>query len=157
MRRETAAPVVIGVDIRRSALATAREAAIGSTLIETDCLPIPFRDGSFDVIFQFTTFSSIPETDAKVRIAREILRVLATGGVFLWYDMRYPNPGNRFTRCETRATIGHYFPGTDFHLESMTLIPQIGRWIYPSRPRLGGLLGRLAGLHSHYFGWFLKG
>jgi hypothetical protein len=40
------------------------------------------------IVLAFTVFSSILDQSIGKRIATEITRVLATGGVIVWYDVR---------------------------------------------------------------------
>lgn len=145
-----------GIDIRFSRLCDARENYPRLSFIQSNSFPLPFKDGSFDLVFQFVTFSSIKDTNLKKNIASEILRVLKPGGLFLWYDFRYPNPFNPFTTFESRQKIHQYFPGLDLHLETMTVIPQLGRIIYPRFKRLFRLLDKIRLMHSHYFGKIIK-
>ena len=51
-----------------------------------DAAALPFRAGAFDVVFQSLLFSSLPPGETRERAARELARVLADGGVFVWYD-----------------------------------------------------------------------
>jgi hypothetical protein len=46
----------------------------------------PFPAAQFDIVLAFTAFSSILDQSIATRIATEITRVLATGGVIIWYD-----------------------------------------------------------------------
>jgi SAM-dependent methyltransferase len=49
---------------------------------------LPFGDGEFDVVTQFTVLSSVLDPETRARIAAEALRVLRPGGVILSYDLR---------------------------------------------------------------------
>ena len=51
-----------------------------------DAAALPFRDGAFDVVVQSLLFSSLPAGEARERAAAEVGRVLAAGGVVVWYD-----------------------------------------------------------------------
>ena len=82
--------------------------------------------------------------------------VLKPGGVFLWYDYRCPSPLNPFTTCETKTNIDKYFPDSLFELKTMTVIPQLGRFLYRKAPWLLAVLDRMPLFHSHYFGWLVK-
>jgi SAM-dependent methyltransferase len=53
-----------------------------------DCFSLPFRAGSFDVVFASLVLSELPDLH---RVFSEAARVLASGGVFLSWD---PNPYN---------------------------------------------------------------
>jgi SAM-dependent methyltransferase len=56
-----------------------------------DAGALPFEDGRFDVVTQFTCLSSVLDPGLRARIAAEMWRVLRPGGVALSYDMR-PSP-----------------------------------------------------------------
>lgn len=49
---------------------------------------LPFQDGTFDIILQFTCFSSVLCEDARQSVANEMIRVLKPTGIILWFDMR---------------------------------------------------------------------
>jgi ubiquinone/menaquinone biosynthesis C-methylase UbiE len=148
--------VRVGIDPRHGVLVRASDAHPEISFCCSDSLPLPFRDASFDVALQFVTFSSILDGTRKKAIAREIVRVLKSGGTFLWYDFRYPNPLNPFTTFEPRRNIRRYFPDFDLHLASMTVLPPLARPLHDRAGILLRLLERLPFLRSHYFGWFVK-
>jgi SAM-dependent methyltransferase len=52
---------------------------------------LPFEDGSFDLVNQFTVLSSVLDPDVRAAIAGEMRRVARPGGVLLSYDLR-PSP-----------------------------------------------------------------
>jgi SAM-dependent methyltransferase len=80
-----------------------------------DATRLPFASGSFDLVCQFTMFSS---TSLRMQsgLAREILRVLRPGGGILWYDMRGPFPSGPLRGIE-RADLQTLFAGC--HLEAL--------------------------------------
>jgi len=53
---------------------------------------LPFEDGSFGVVAQFTCLSSVLDPGIRAAIAAEMWRVLRPGGLIVSYDMR-PTPG----------------------------------------------------------------
>jgi len=42
---------------------------------------LPYEDESFDIVMQFTVFTSILDNEMKIRIAKEMLRVLKPKGI----------------------------------------------------------------------------
>lgn len=56
-------------------------------LAVADAQTLPFEDDSFDLVCQFTVFSSILEDQIRRRLVSEMQRVLAPGGHLLWYDL----------------------------------------------------------------------
>ena len=75
---------------------------------------------------------AIRDKNKKLTIAKEIIRVLKTGGIFFWYDIKYSNIFNSHTTFETKNKIKDYFPEVEMQLKAMTLLPQIGRKTYNS-------------------------
>lgn len=146
----------VGIDIRLERLTTAMQTFPSLFFCCSNSFPLPFRNDTFDIVFQFVTFSSILAQKLKMDICNEIIRVLKPGGLFLWYDYRYPNPFNPFTTYETKRKIRKYFPNVDLSLHTMTVIPQLGRVLYRNAPRLFVFLNKISLFHSHYFGWFIK-
>lgn len=68
---------------------------------------LPYPTARFDLISQFTVFSSIFDLEMQCRIAAEMIRVLKPGGHVLWYDMRY---ARSVTTCGIeRATVESLF------------------------------------------------
>jgi len=59
-----------------------------------DASRLPFKDGSFDIVMQFTVFTSILDREVKKAVATEMLRVLKADGIILWYDYHMNNPKN---------------------------------------------------------------
>ncbi|HUV85976.1 MAG TPA: class I SAM-dependent methyltransferase [bacterium] len=77
----------VGLDRDIEALRDGRaKTAAAVRFVRGDAAALPFRAGAFDVVFQSLLFSSLPPGEARERAAREIGRVLADGGVFVWYD-----------------------------------------------------------------------
>lgn len=53
-----------------------------------DAAHLPFPASSFDLVSQFTMFSSILNANLRSRVASELMRVTKNDGYILWYDMR---------------------------------------------------------------------
>jgi ubiquinone/menaquinone biosynthesis C-methylase UbiE len=66
---------------------TAMNPAIDVRLAGAEALP--FADSSFDVVTQFTAFSSM-DRGLRVGAASEICRVSRPGATLVWYDVRRP-------------------------------------------------------------------
>jgi ubiquinone/menaquinone biosynthesis C-methylase UbiE len=88
---------------------------------------LPFRDRSFDVVYQSMMISSVLDPGRRLTILREADRVLRSGGSFISYDTRYPNPWNRQTRPLKLAEMRKAFPGWTLNRSTLTGIPQIIR------------------------------
>jgi ubiquinone/menaquinone biosynthesis C-methylase UbiE len=77
-----------GIDLipERIAEAKAKHPLIHLQCGSADQLDYP--DSSFDLVTQFTVFSSILDEKMQVGIAREMIRVTKPGGLIVWYDLR---------------------------------------------------------------------
>jgi len=88
---------------------------------------LPFGDRSFDIVAQFTMFTSILDPVMRQQAAAEMRRVLAPGGAVLWYDFRYPSPGNRDVRPVRLPEIRALFPDWPMEVVAATLLPPLAR------------------------------
>lgn len=117
---------------------------------------LPYADASFDIITQFTVFSSILDRAVREQTAREILRVLKPDGVFIWYDFIW-NPVNRDTRGVGAREIRSLFPGAAVRLRRVSLAPPLYRRLAGRSWLACYLLDRIPLLRTHYLGVIRKG
>jgi ubiquinone/menaquinone biosynthesis C-methylase UbiE len=122
---------IVPLDLLEEFARSARQAYPWMPAIVGDAATLPFRSGRFQVVYQSTMLSSVPEEDRRVRIFGEIDRILAPGGIFLSYDTRYLNPWNAHTRPLRSGEIARALPGWSLRSWSVTAIPQIVRLIAP--------------------------
>jgi SAM-dependent methyltransferase len=113
---------------------------------------IPFADGVFDVVVQVTVFSSILDPALKLRVAREMLRVMKVGGTILWLDFFLNNPKNPDVRGVGRKEIRALFPDCSLTLRRVNLAPPLVRLLAPHSWLLCEFLAGLAFLDTHYLG-----
>lgn len=139
-----------GLDLDPGRLEIAGRALSGADLRCGDAQALPWRDQSFDLVSQFTMFTSVLDAGMKRAIAREMLRVLKPGGVILWYDFRVNNPANRHVRGIGAAEIRSLFPGCDVKLKSTTLAPPLARRLVPLTWTGALLLEKIPWLRTHY-------
>jgi ubiquinone/menaquinone biosynthesis C-methylase UbiE len=111
---------------------------------------LPFPPASFDAVVLFTVISSILDRPVARGIARESVRVLRTGGIVLWYDLRVGNPRNANVRGIRRAELEALFPGFRAQMRSVTVAPPLARALGPAARWLYPVLGSLPPLRSHY-------
>ncbi len=76
-----------GLDLAHERLAWARGLTPGVRYVEQSADQLPFRDGMFDLVCQFTLFSSILDAGLRAAAAAELGRVLRPGGLLLWFDI----------------------------------------------------------------------
>ncbi len=117
-----------GIDLLPEAIAAARAVHPDVRIEQGTAERLPFSDGSFDLVSQFTVFSSILDRPMQRRIAAELVRVLRPGGVVLWYDFTV-NPGNRDTRGIRRDELAALFPACRLRCRRVTLAPPLARLI----------------------------
>ena len=86
---------------------------------------------SFDIVSQFTVFTSILSPELRRAIAAEMIRVTRPGGVVLWYDFRVNNPRNDQVRRVGARELRELFPGCEVHLRPTTLAPPVARRLVP--------------------------
>ncbi len=115
---------------------------------QADAARLPFPDRVFDLVVASNVISSIPAEAARRAVAAEVVRVLSPDGVILWYDQRWPNPGNRATRSVTRQDLAGLFSWARMDLEPITVLPALARAL----PRRYDLLHRVRPLRSHLIG-----
>jgi SAM-dependent methyltransferase len=109
----------------------------------------PFPADTFDVIVQFTVFSSILDDGLRRNMAEEMKRILKPNGVILWYDFIW-NPLNQQTRGIRLGEIKRLFTGMQVWARRETLAPPITRHLIHVSPSLCAYLARLKILNSHY-------
>jgi len=76
-----------GIDISDERFEIGRGKNPSIVLMQTDGVTIPFSDKHFDLVTQFVTFSNIPTTALRQQVAKEIGRVVKTGGYIYWWDL----------------------------------------------------------------------
>jgi SAM-dependent methyltransferase len=77
-----------GIDLLASRIEAARERYPGQKWHVGSATELPFADGSFDLVTQFTCLSSIIDHATRAAAGREMLRVAGRDGRVLSLDMR---------------------------------------------------------------------
>ena len=110
---------------------------------------LPFEGKSFELVLQFTAFSSILNNEIKARMAQEMLRVLCPKGAIIWFDF-WLNPTNPQTKGIRKREIRQLFPNCSYEFHKITLAPPIARRIVPVSWILGLILESIKVLNTHY-------
>ncbi len=110
---------------------------------------LPYPTHSFDLLLQFTMFSSILSEGVCYTVAKEMLRVVKPDGLILWYDF-WVNPMNKQTHGIDRRQIRDLFPACHFDFERITLAPPLARMTVPVSWTASQLLEKLRFLNTHY-------
>ena len=141
---------VFGVDLLADRVVTARRlTAPAVTLTLGDISALDFPDATFDIVIQSTVFSSILDADRRRRTAVEMLRVLKSTGVIVWYDFHVDNPTNPNVRAVRRPEIALLFAGCQLRMERLTLAPPIARAVAPISTLACELLALVPWLRTH--------
>lgn len=141
---------LFGVDLLSDRVDQARELNSKINFQQANATAMSFGDQVFDLVVQFTTFTSIPDLEARIQVANEILRVLVPGGKLLWYDMAYNNPNNADVKGISPSEVRKLFPGCRIFGKRITLAPLLGRVIARFSYPLYHLLAQIPFLCTHY-------
>ena len=145
-----------GIELDPARLQRAKERLPQADLRSGDAQHLPWSDKSFDLVSQFTLFSSILDESVKRRIAKEMVRVLKPGGMILWFDFRVNNPRNPNVRGIRRDEILSLFPGCSIRLKPVTLAPPIARAVVPRSWIAASILEKFPFLRTHHLGLIRK-
>lgn len=115
-----------------------------------DAEELPYEDEYFDIIMQFTIFTSILDDTMKNNIAKEMLRVLKPDGIILWYDFYIKKPTNPDVRGIGKKEIARLFSNCSLNFKLITLVPPLTRMIAPHSLFVCYLLGKIPFLCTHY-------
>lgn len=138
-----------GVDLLPQRLHEAHARLPNLSLACSDGQTLPIPSNTFDLVLQYTVFTSVLDEVIKSHLAQEMLRVLKSNGLILWYDF-WLNPTNPQTRGIRPAEIRHLFPGCRFQFQRLTLAPPITRRLVSVSWVLCVLLEKLQIFNSHY-------
>src|SRR6266581_6932652 len=107
---------------------------------------------TFDLVLQSTVFTLVLDSNLKQQMASEMLRVVKSDGLILWYDYHVNNPWNPDVRGIKRREIDQLFPGCLIQLQRITLAPPLARLLAPYSWLACYLLGKVPWLCTHYLG-----
>ena len=138
-----------GVDLLDWRVAEAKALGPHLSLVRADGQDLPYADGYFDLVLQYTVFTSILDDNVKHNIAQEMRRVLRPNGLILWYDF-WLNPTNRQAKGIRPSEIRTLFPDCRCGFRRITLAPPIARLLAPHSWLACHLLERLRLLNTHY-------
>lgn len=148
---------LVGNELLPERVAAARRSLPAATEVhEGDALLLPFADGSFDIVYQSTVFTSLLDNDFQERLAERVWRWVRPGGAVLWYDFVFDNPKNKDVRGVPLSRIRCLFPQGRVDARRVTLAPPISRRAVRWHPMLYPLLNSLPFLRSHILCWVEK-
>jgi ubiquinone/menaquinone biosynthesis C-methylase UbiE len=142
----------IGSDLLLRRLIDGRKMGRQVTAVASSAAALPFESNSFDLVCQLTMMTSVPEVTTRKAIALEMIRVLRPGGYILWYDFRFNNPSNPYTRAIRKSEIKKLFVEMPVRCQKITLLPQLARKLGKKSALLLNLFYTLPILRTHYLG-----
>lgn len=147
---------VFGVDLLFDRLVEAQQKLPLAGISCADGQDLPYQANTFDLVLQYTAFSSVLDGVIKQKMANEMQRVLSPGGTIIWYDF-WLNPTNPQTRGIQPKEIRALFGGCSIRFYKISLAPPIARRIVPVSWGLGVFLESLGVFNSHYLALMQKG
>jgi ubiquinone/menaquinone biosynthesis C-methylase UbiE len=147
---------LFGIDLNLARIRIAQGTTPSALVIRADCRAAPFRDAAFDLVTQFTLFSSLTKVECRRIAAQEMLRLVKPRGLIIWYDFFVPNPMNRATRPVQSEELHELFPNCAISLERITLVAPIARLLSRFSWRAATALARMPYLRTHYLGVISK-
>lgn len=145
-----------GIDLLKEQIMRAHTLNPALRFFSADASELPFADGSFDIVMQWTVFSSILDRGVRDAVAREMLRVLKPRGIILWYDFWPNNPANPDVRGIRAGEIRRLFPECKCALRHAVLAPVISRSLARHSALACEFLERIPYLCSHFVGVIQK-
>lgn len=139
-----------GIDLLDNRIKDARKFLPGADIRCGDAQNLPWDNNSFDVVTQFTVFTSILDPRVKKTIASEMFRVLKPNGLILWYDFRYNNPRNKNVKGIEAQEIQSLFPTCQIKFQKTTLAPPLARVVVPVSWIVALVLEKMPVLCTHY-------
>lgn len=148
---------LVGNELLPERAARARERLPAAVAVhEGDALALPFEAASFDLVLQYTVFSSLLDDGFQQRLAQAMWRWLKPGGAVLWYDFAFDNPRNADVRGVPVARLRALFPEAVVDVRRVTLAPPLARAAVRVHPALARALAVLPLLRTHRLAWVGK-
>lgn len=132
-----------GMDLLEERVQTARERSPQIDFQVGGTYPLPYSDGSFDILFAHTVFSSILDPSMRQRVGEELLRILKPDGIILVYDFCISHPKNPDTVGIGKQEMKRIFGESDLSCRSLTLAPPISRRLSRLSPLFSYVTERL--------------
>lgn len=139
-----------------SARAARRLLPAAIAIYEGNALELDFAPASFQVVCQFTVFTSILDARFQEELARRMWSWAAPGGGVLWYDFTWDNPRNPDVEGVPPGRVRELFPHGRLASRRVTLAPPLARAVTRLHPALYTLLNMLPPLRTHLLCWIAK-
>lgn len=139
-----------GVDLIPDRVSAARRVLPQADIREGSAHALSFPDASFDIVSQFTVFSSILDPDLRVTVASEMRWVARPGGLIVWYDVRRLARRNPNLVAIDDHELGQLFSDCAVRAIRVTLQWGVVHHVAPRSRLAGWLLERFPPFSSHY-------
>ena len=146
-----------GIDIRKNRVCDAKKTYPTVKFYHMDARDLKFDDNKFDLVNIFTVFTSIVDFNHRIKVSKELTRVLKPGGIILYYDFRYHNPFNNNVVGLGKKDIDKFFPRMEKKIHSITLFPPLARRLGKYTKNFYLFLSKFKILRTHYVGFIIKG
>lgn len=141
--------LLIGLDLMESLIAQARWSYPRISWLVGSGDRLPFADASFAIVTQSMAVSSVLDQQMRRNMAAEMWRVLAPGGLLLWFDMRLVNPWNPNIRPVGLSEVLRLFPVSPLESRSLILLPPLARRLAGRWPGICRGIETLPFMRSH--------
>jgi ubiquinone/menaquinone biosynthesis C-methylase UbiE len=157
MRMGFAAQHLAGVEMRPERLALAQRVLPPAVKLHGgDASFLDIRPASLDIVFQATVFSSLPDTEARIRLAETLWSWVKPGGGVLWYDRVVSDSRQPEARGLPMRHVRRLFPDAQLESRRVTLAPNVARTACRISPHLYPLLNAIPQLRTHALVWVGK-
>ncbi|MFA5832074.1 MAG: class I SAM-dependent methyltransferase [Bacteroidota bacterium] len=137
---------IYGIDLNNERLEQGIKSFPQAKLTSGDASNMPFEKNKFDIVFESTMFSTLPDDNLCQAISNEMVRVCKHGGYLVLVDWRYKKPQNPNYNALNRKNLSRYFSiGTMTELitiQNGALIPPLGRFLSRRAPSLYFLIAK---------------
>lgn len=148
---------LVGSELRVERAERARKCLPESVVIHTgDACELDLPDGTFDIVYQSTVFSSILEAGWQGAVADRMWSLVRPGGMVLCYEFIFDNPRNPDVRGITAGRFRELFPTGEIRRRRITLAPPISRRVCRVHPGLYSLFNLAPWLRTHMLCWIRK-
>lgn len=146
-----------GVELLPQRLALARELLPPAVALHGgDACALALPEGSQDIVYVSTVFSSLLDDTFQQRLADAMWRWVKPGGAVLWYDFSVDNPANRDVRGVPLSRVRELFPHGRIDARRVTLAPPIARRVVRVHPSLYTVFNALPLMRTHRLAWIAK-
>jgi ubiquinone/menaquinone biosynthesis C-methylase UbiE len=146
---------LFGIDLLHTRLTEANDKLPHATFANSDAQSLPFASEFFDLVLQYTAFTSVLDNRIKENMAKEMRRVMKAEGAIIWYDF-WLNPTNSETRGIRPSEIRRLFPDCNCHFQKITLAPPLARKLVRLSWVSALILEKLTIFNTHYLAIITK-